>query len=179
MKLQQTYKDRVVPALVEKFQYTNVNQAPRLEKIVVSIGMGEAKENPKALEFASADLEAITGQRPIVIAAKKSVANFKLREGMKIGLKVTLRGERMYHFADKLINIALPRVRDFRGLRTTGFDGRGNYAMGLREQLIFPEIIYDNIDKIRGMNIVFVTTAATDEEARELLSELGMPFRKA
>jgi large subunit ribosomal protein L5 len=179
MKLQQLYKEKAIPALKEKFQYENVNQVPKLVKIVVSIGMGEAKDNPKALDAAAADLAAITGQKPIVTLAKKSVANFKLREGMKIGLKVTLRGARMYDFADKLINISLPRVRDFRGLNTTGFDGRGTYAMGLKEQLIFPEIVYDNIDKLRGMNIAFVTTAKTDEEARQLLTELGMPFKKA
>lgn len=179
MKLKQLYKENVVPALMEKFQYKNINQVPKLAKIVVSIGMGEAKDNPKALDAAAADLTTITGQKPVVALAKKSVANFKLREGMKIGLKVTLTGDRMYDFADKLINIALPRVRDFRGLSTTGFDGRGNYAMGLKEQLIFPEIVYDDIDKIRGMNIVFVTTAKTDEEARQLLTEMGMPYKKA
>ncbi|HPY98972.1 MAG: 50S ribosomal protein L5 [Firmicutes bacterium ADurb.Bin099] len=179
MILQQLYKEKAIPALIERFKYTNVNQVPKLVKIVVSIGMGEAKDNPKAMDAAAADLTAITGQKPVVTTAKKSVANFKVRQGMKIGLMVTLRGARMYDFANKLINIALPRVRDFRGLNLTGFDGRGNYAMGLKEQLIFPEIIYDNIDKIRGMNIVFVTTAKTDEEARWLLTELGMPFKKA
>lgn len=179
MILQQLYKEKAIPALMERFKYTNVNQVPKLVKIVVSIGMGEAKDNPKAMDAAAADLTAITGQKPVVTTAKKSVANFKVRQGMKIGLMVTLRGARMYDFANKLINIALPRVRDFRGLNLTGFDGRGNYAMGLKEQLIFPEIIYDNIDKIRGMNIVFVTTAKTDEEARWLLTELGMPFKKA
>jgi large subunit ribosomal protein L5 len=179
MKLQEIYKEQAIPALIEKFQYKNVNEVPKLVKIVLSIGMGEAIANPKALDAAAADIAAITGQKPIVTEAKKSVANFKLRQGMKIGLKVTLRGERMYDFANKLINIALPRVRDFRGLNTTGFDGRGNYAMGLKEQLIFPEIVYDNIDKLRGMNIAFVTTAKTDEEARELLACLGMPFKKA
>ena len=179
MILQQLYKEKAIPALIERFKYTNVNQVPKLVKIVVSIGMGEAKDNPKAMDAAAADLTAITGQKPVVTTAKKSVANFKVRQGMKIGLMVTLRGARMYDFANKLVNIALPRVRDFRGLNLTGFDGRGNYAMGLKEQLIFPEIIYDNIDKIRGMNIVFVTTAKTDEEARWLLTELGMPFKKA
>ncbi len=179
MILQQLYKEKAIPALMERFKYTNVNQVPKLVKIVVSIGMGEAKDNPKAMDAAAADLTAITGQKPVVTTAKKSVANFKVRQGMKIGLMVTLRGARMYDFANKLVNIALPRVRDFRGLNLTGFDGRGNYAMGLKEQLIFPEIIYDNIDKIRGMNIVFVTTAKTDEEARWLLTELGMPFKKA
>lgn len=179
MILQQLYKEKAIPALIERFKYTNVNQVPKLVKIVVSIGMGEAKDNPKAMDAAAADLTAITGQKPVVTTAKKSVANFKVRQGMKIGLMVTLRGARMYDFANKLINIALPRVRDFRGLNLTGFDGRGNYAMGLKEQLIFPEIIYDNIDKIRGMNLVFVTTAKTDEEARWLLTELGMPFKKA
>jgi large subunit ribosomal protein L5 len=179
MILQQLYKEKAIPALMERFKYTNVNQVPKLVKIVVSIGMGDAKDNPKAMDAAAADLTAITGQKPVVTTAKKSVANFKVRQGMKIGLMVTLRGARMYDFANKLINIALPRVRDFRGLNLTGFDGRGNYAMGLKEQLIFPEIIYDNIDKIRGMNLVFVTTAKTDEEARWLLTELGMPFKKA
>ena len=179
MILQQLYKEKAIPSLMERFKYTNVNQVPKLVKIVVSIGMGEAKDNPKAMDAAAADLTAITGQKPVVTTAKKSVANFKVRQGMKIGLMVTLRGARMYDFANKLINIALPRVRDFRGLNLTGFDGRGNYAMGLKEQLIFPEIIYDNIDKIRGMNLVFVTTAKTDEEARWLLTELGMPFKKA
>lgn len=179
MKLQQIYKEQAIPALIEKFQYKNVNEVPKLVKMVISIGMGEAIANPKALDSAAGDLAAITGQKPIVTEAKKSVANFKLRQGMKIGLKVTLRGARMYDFANKLINIALPRVRDFRGLNTTGFDGRGNYAMGLKEQLIFPEIVYDNIDKLRGMNIAFVTNAKTDEEARELLASLGMPFKKA
>ena len=179
MKLQQLYKEHTVPALKDKFQYKNVNQVPKLVKIVVSIGMGEAKDNPKALDSAAGDFAIITGQKPVVTLATTSVASIKLREGMKIGLKVTLRGERMYDFADKLINISLPRVRDFRGLSTSGFDGRGNYAMGLKEQLIFPEIVYDNIDKLRGMNIVFVTTAKTDEEARQLLAELGMPFKKA
>ncbi|MFA7673548.1 MAG: 50S ribosomal protein L5 [Clostridia bacterium] len=179
MKLQEIYKEQAIPALIEKFQYKNVNEVPKLVKIVISIGMGEAIANPKALDAAAADLAAITGQKAIVTEAKKSVANFKLRQGMKIGLKVTLRGARMYDFANKLINIALPRVRDFRGLNTTGFDGRGNYAMGLKEQLIFPEIVYDNIDKLRGMNIAFVTNAKTDEEARELLASLGMPFKKA
>jgi len=179
MRLQQIYKEQAIPALIEKFQYKNVNEVPKLVKMVISIGMGEAIANPKALDSAAGDLAAITGQKPIVTEAKKSVANFKLRQGMKIGLKVTLRGQKMYDFANKLINIALPRVRDFRGLNTTGFDGRGNYAMGLKEQLIFPEIVYDNIDKLRGMNIAFVTNAKTDEEARELLACLGMPFKKA
>ena len=170
------YKDEIVPALTKKFGYKNVMQVPKLEKIVVNIGVGEAKENVKVLENAAADLTTITGQKPVYTKAKKSIANFKIREGMPIGCKVTLRGEKMYEFLDRLVNLALPRVRDFRGVNPNAFDGRGNYALGLREQLIFPEIEYDKIDKVRGMDIVFTTTAHTDEEARELLRLFNMPF---
>ncbi len=177
-RLQETYKKDIVPAMTKKFGYKNVMQVPKLDKIVINMGVGEAKENAKVLETAVKDLETITGQKAIVTKAKKSVANFKLREGMAIGCKVTLRGERMYEFADRLINLALPRVRDFRGVKSDSFDGRGNYAMGVKEQLIFPEIEYDKIDKVRGMDIIFVTTAGTDEEARELLTQFGMPFAK-
>ena len=161
-----------------KFGYKNVMQIPKLSKIVVNIGVGEAKENSKVLDSAVSDLEKITGQKPIVTKAKKSIANFKIREGMPIGCKVTLRGEKMYDFADRLINLALPRVRDFRGVNPNSFDGRGNYALGIKEQLIFPEIEYDKVDKVRGMDIIFVTTAQTDEEARELLTQFGMPYAK-
>ena len=175
-RLQEKYNNEVVPALMEKFGYKNVMQVPKLEKIVINMGLGEAKENAKILENAVNDLEIIVGQKPVITRARKSVANFKIREGMKLGCKVTLRKIRMYEFADKLLNIALPRVRDFRGVSAKAFDGRGNYALGIKEQLIFPEIEYDKIDKIRGMDIVFVTTAKTDEEARELLRLLGMPF---
>jgi len=161
-----------------KFGYKNVMQIPKLSKIVVNIGVGEAKENSKVLDSAVSDLEKITGQKPIVTKAKKSIANFKIREGMPIGCKVTLRGEKMYDFADRLINLALPRVRDFRGVNPNSFDGRGNYALGIKEQLIFPEIEYDKVDKVRGMDIIFVTTAETDEEARELLTQFGMPYAK-
>lgn len=178
-RLKDAYKENVIPAMMEKFKYNNVNQVPRLEKIVVNMGVGEAKENPKAIESAVKDLTIITGQKPIVTIAKKSVANFKLRAGMKIGCKVTLRGERMYEFADRFMNISLPRVRDFRGVSADSFDGRGNYSVGVKEQLIFPEIVYDDVDTIRGMNVCFVTTAKTDEEARELLDYMGMPLRKA
>ena len=167
----------VVPAMMKKFNYTSVMQVPKLEKIVINIGLGETKDNPKALDNAMNDLSIITGQRPIVTKAKKSIAAFKLREGAKIGCKVTLRSGKMYDFAYKLINVALPRVRDFRGVSGNSFDGRGNYSMGIKEQLIFPEIEYDKIDKLRGMDIIFVTTANTDEEAKELLALLGMPFR--
>ncbi|MBA5851754.1 50S ribosomal protein L5 [Clostridium sp. cel8] len=175
-RLQEKYTKEVVPALMEKFKYKNVMQAPRLEKIVINMGVGEAKDNPKALESAVNDLTIITGQKPVLTRAKKSVANFKIRENMPIGCKVTLRKQYMYEFADKLINVALPRVRDFSGVSDKSFDGRGNYSLGIKEQLIFPEIEYDKIDKIRGMDIIFVTTANTDEEARELLRFLGMPF---
>ena len=175
-RLKDKYKAEVAQALQQKFGYKNVNQIPKLDKIVINMGLGEAKDNPKALDAAVADLTVIAGQKPLATLAKKSVANFKVREGMKIGAKVTLRSERMYEFADKLMNIALPRVRDFRGVSAKAFDGRGNYALGVREQLIFPEIEYDKIDKIRGMEMIFVTTANTDEEAKELLRLLGMPF---
>ena len=163
---------------MSKFEYKSPMQIPKLEKIVINIGMGEAKDNPKAIDAAIADLAAITGQKPVITKARNSVANFKIREGMNIGVKVTLRAERMYEFLDRLFNVALPRVRDFRGINPNSFDGRGNYAMGLKEQLIFPEIEYDKIDKIRGMDIIMVTTAKTDEEARELLSLMGAPFSK-
>ncbi|MGI6160984.1 MAG: 50S ribosomal protein L5 [Christensenellales bacterium] len=175
-RLKDKYKNEVVPAMMQKFGYENVMQAPRLEKIVVNMGLGDAKDNAKSLDAAVADLSIITGQKPIVTKARKSVANFKLREGMSVGAKVTLRAARMYEFADRLLNIALPRVRDFRGVSAKAFDGRGNYALGIKEQLIFPEIDYDKVEKIRGMDIIFVTTAQTDEEARELLRLMGMPF---
>ena len=173
------YTQEVAPALFKKFGYKSVMQIPKLEKIVVNIGLGEAKDNPKVIDAASADLMAITGQKPLVTKAKKSVANFKIRQGMNIGVKVTLRGEKMYEFVDRLFNVALPRVRDFRGINPNAFDGRGNYSLGIKEQLIFPEIDYDKIDKIRGMDIIFVTTANTDEEARELLTLLGAPFTRS
>lgn len=175
-RLKEKYNKEVIPALMQKFGYKNVMQVPRLEKVVLNMGLGEAKDNAKVLEAAVGDLTTITGQRPVVTKAKKSVANFKVREGMSIGAKVTLRNDRMYYFADKLMNISLPRVRDFRGIPAKSFDGRGNYALGVREQLIFPEIEYDKIDKIRGMDIIFVTTAKSDEEAKALLELLGMPF---
>lgn len=175
-RLQDKYNNEVVKAMMEKFGYKNVMEVPKLEKIVINMGVGEAKENAKVLESAVSDLQTICGQKPVITKAKKSVANFKLRENMPIGAKVTLRSANMYEFADKLINIALPRVRDFRGVSDRSFDGRGNYSLGIREQLIFPEIEYDKIDKVRGMDVVFVTTAKTDEEARELLRFLGMPF---
>ncbi|MET0484855.1 MAG: 50S ribosomal protein L5 [Candidatus Rokuibacteriota bacterium] len=168
----------VVPALMKERGYTNVWQVPRLNKIVINMGVGEGRENAKVMDFATADLQLIAGQKPVVTRAKKSIANFKLREGVPIGAKVTLRSARMYEFLDRLISIALPRVRDFKGVPPKGFDGRGNYALGLREQLIFPEIVYDKIDKVRGMDIIIVTTAPTDEEARALLAGLGMPFRE-
>lgn len=177
-RLKDMYESEIVPALIKKFGYKNRMQAPKLEKIVINMGLGDAKDNPKSLDAAVDDLTIIAGQKPVVTKAKKSVANFKVREGMKVGAKVTLRGSRMYEFADRLMNIALPRVRDFRGLSAASFDGRGNYALGLKEQLVFPEIIYDNVDKIRGMDVVMVTTARTDEEARELLAMLGMPFKR-
>lgn len=178
-RMKERYRDEIVPAMMQKFGYKNINQVPRLDKVVINMGLGEAKDNPKALEAAVTDLATITGQQPIVLKARKSVANFKLREGMNIGAKVTLRGDRLYYFVDKLLNIALPRVRDFRGVSGKSFDGRGNYAMGVKEQLIFPEIDFDKIDKVRGMDIIFVTTANTDEEAKELLTLLGMPFAQA
>ena len=172
------FRESVRPSLMKERAYRNLWQVPRLHKIVVSMGVGEGRENAKALDFATADLQSITGQRPLVTRAKKSIANFKLREGVPIGAKVTLRGARMYEFLDRLVSVALPRVRDFRGVPPRGFDGRGNYALGLREQLIFPEIVYDKIDKVRGMDVNIVTTARTDEEAKALLTHLGMPFRE-
>lgn len=178
-RLKDKYLNEVVPAMQEKFKYKSPMQIPKLEKIVLNMGVGEVKENPKAIEAAVNDMALITGQKPVITKAKKSVAAFKLREGMNIGCKVTLRGEKMYEFGDKLLNVALPRVRDFRGVNRNSFDGRGNYAMGVKEQLIFPEIDYDKIDRVRGMDIIFVTTAKTDEEARELLRLLGMPFSQA
>lgn len=177
-RLKEKYASEAVPALQKKFGYKNVMQLPRVEKIVVNMGLGEAVQNPKALDAAMGDLAAITSQKPIVTRAKKSIAAFKIREGMPIGTKVTLRGERMWDFLDKLVSLALPRVRDFRGVSPKAFDGRGNYALGLKEQLIFPEIDYDKVDKIRGMDVIVVTTAKTDEEAKELLAALGMPFRE-
>ena len=176
-KLREQYVKEVVPALMKKFEYKSVMQVPKLDKIVINIGLGDVKENPKSLENAIKDLTQITGQKPVITKAKKSIAAFKLREGVNIGCKVTLRRDKMYDFAYKLFNVALPRVRDFRGVSEHSFDGRGNYSMGIKEQLIFPEIEYDKIDKIRGMDIIFVTTAETDEEARELLRLLGMPFK--
>ncbi|MEE1114463.1 MAG: 50S ribosomal protein L5 [Eubacterium sp.] len=177
-RYKEMYKNEIVDAMTKKFGYKNIMEVPKLEKIVINMGVGEAKENAKVLDSAVADLEKIAGQKPIITKARKSIANFKLREGMPIGTKVTLRGERMYEFADRLINLALPRVRDFRGVSANAFDGRGNYALGIKEQLIFPEIEYDKVDKVRGMDIIFVTTAQTDEEARELLTQFGMPFAK-
>lgn len=177
-RLKETYKDQVVPALMEKFQYESIMQAPKVDKIIINMGVGEAKENQKFLDNAVEEMTLIAGQKPVVTKARKSISNFKLREGMAVGCKVTLRGNHMYEFLDKLVNVALPRVRDFRGVSKTAFDGRGNYALGIKEQLIFPEIDYDKIDKIRGMDIIITTTANTDEEARELLKLLGMPFSK-
>lgn len=176
-RLKEKYKSEIAPALMSKFEYKSPMQIPKLEKVVINIGLGEAKDNPKALDAAVNDLTIITGQKPIVTIAKKSVAIFKLREGTKIGCKVTLRKDKMYEFIDKLFNVALPRVRDFRGINPNAFDGRGNYSLGVKEQLIFPEIDYDNIDKIRGMDITIVTTATTDEEAKELLNMMGAPFK--
>ena len=176
-KLKELYVKEVVPALMKKFEYSSIMEVPKLDKIVINMGLGDTKDNPKELDNAVNDLTIITGQKPIVTKAKKSIAAFKLREGAKIGCKVTLRSGKMYDFAYKLFNVALPRVRDFRGVSDKSFDGRGNYSMGMKEQLIFPEIEYDKIDKLRGMDIIFVTTAKTDEEARELLKLLGMPFR--
>ena len=177
-RIKDLYEKEVAPALMNKFSYKSVMQIPKLDKVVINVGCGEARDNPKVIDSIISDLMQITGQRPIVCKAKKSVANFKLREGMNIGAKVTLRGERMYEFLDRLFNVALPRVRDFRGINPNSFDGRGNYNMGLKEQLIFPEIDYDKIDKVRGMDICFVTTAKTDEESRELLTLMGAPFAK-
>lgn len=177
-RLKEKYTNEVIKALMEKFQYENIMQVPRLEKVVINMGIGEARDNPKLLEAAVKELEIIAGQKPVITKAKKSIANFKLRENMNIGTKVTLRGDRMYHFLDKLMNIALPRVRDFRGVSDTSFDGRGNYALGIKEQLIFPEIEYDKVEAIRGLDIIIVTTAKTDEEAKEFLALMGMPFKK-
>ena len=177
-RLKETYQKEIVGALMKKFGYKNIMQVPKMEKVVINMGIGEAKENAKILDAAASDLQTITGQKPVITKAKKSIANFKIREGMPIGCKVTLRGDRMYEFVDRLINLALPRVRDFRGVNPNAFDGRGNYALGIKEQLIFPEIEYDKIDKIRGMDVIFVTTARTDEEARELLAQFNMPFAK-
>jgi len=177
-RLQEKYEKEVVPALMEKFGYKSIMEVPKLEKIVINMGVGEAKDNPKVLEAAVSDLTLITGQKPILTRAKKSIANFKIRENMPIGCKVTLRKQKMYEFADKLMNIALPRVRDFSGVSDKSFDGRGNYSLGVKEQLMFPEIEYDKIDKVRGMDIIFVTTANTDEESREFFKFLGMPFAR-
>ena len=176
-KLREQYEKEVVPALMKKFQYKSIMQVPKLDKVVINIGLGDTKENPKSLENAMNDLTQITGQRPMITKAKKSIAAFKLREGANVGCKVTLRSDKMYDFVYKLFNVALPRVRDFRGVSADSFDGRGNYSMGIKEQLIFPEIEYDKIDRLRGMDIIFVTTAETDEEANELLTLLGMPFK--
>ena len=177
-RLRDKYQNKIVDAMIQKFGYKNIMEVPKLDKIVVNMGVGEAKENAKILDAAMSDMEAITGQKAVVTRAKNSVANFKIREGMAIGCKTTLRGEKMYEFADRLINLALPRVRDFRGVNPNAFDGRGNYALGIKEQIIFPEIEYDKVDKVRGMDIIFVTTAKTDEEARELLRLFNMPFAK-
>ncbi len=177
-RLREKYKAEVFPALKEKFQYENVMMVPKLEKITLNMGLGDCKDNPKLQELAVKEMAMIAGQAPVVTKSRKSIANFKVREGMTVGCKVTLRGDRMYEFADKLFNIALPRVRDFKGVNKNSFDGRGNYSMGVKEQLIFPEIVYDQVEKVRGMDIVFTTTAKTDEEARALLELLGMPFEK-
>ena len=177
-RLKEQYQNEIIDAMIKKFGYKNIMEVPKLDKVVINMGVGEAKDNAKVLESAIADMEKIAGQKAVVTRAKNSVANFKIREGMPIGCKVTLRGERMYEFVDRLINLALPRVRDFRGVNPNAFDGRGNYALGIKEQLIFPEIEYDKIDKVRGMDVIFVTTAKTDEEARELLTQFNMPFAK-
>ena len=177
-RLKDSYQKEMIPALMQKFQYKNIMQVPKLEKVVINMGMGDIKDNPKLLDSAVNELTIISGQKPVVTVARKSVANFKVREGMKIGAKVTLRGDRMYEFIDKLVSIVTPRVRDFRGLSPKSFDGRGNYGMGFKEQLVFPEIDYDKVEKVRGMDIIIVTTAKTDEEARELLTLMGMPFKK-
>ena len=177
-RLQEKYNNQVAPAMMEKFGYKNIMEIPKLDKIVINMGVGNAKENPKGLEKAVEEMEMISGQKPVITRARKSVANFKLREGMPIGAKVTLRSDKMYYFLDKLVSVTLPRVRDFRGVSDRSFDGRGNYSLGIKEQLIFPEIEYDKIDQVRGMDVIFVTTAKTDEEARELLKLLGMPFSK-
>ena len=176
--LKEQYQNEIVDAMIKKFGYKNIMEVPKLDKVVINMGVGEAKDNAKLLESAIADMEKIAGQKAVVTRAKNSVANFKIREGMPIGCKVTLRGEKMYEFVDRLINLSLPRVRDFRGVNPNAFDGRGNYALGIKEQLIFPEIEYDKIDKVRGMDVIFVTTAKTDEEARELLTQFNMPFAK-
>ena len=178
-RLKDKYVSEVIPALQQKFQYGNINEVPRLEKIVLNMGLGDCKDNAKSMDIAVNELATISGQKPLVTKAKKSIANFKVREGMNVGAKVTLRGARMEEFMDKLVSVALPRVRDFRGVSAKAFDGRGNYALGIREQLLFPEIEYDKVEKIRGMEIIFVTTAKTDEECKELLSALGMPFEQA
>ncbi|WP_066712889.1 50S ribosomal protein L5 [Clostridium sp. Marseille-P299] len=177
-RLKEIYMNEIMAGMKKKFGYTNDMQIPKLDKIVINMGVGEAKDNAKALESAVRDMQIIAGQKPVITKARKSIANFKLREGVAIGCKVTLRGEKMYEFADRLINLSLPRVRDFRGVNPNAFDGRGNYALGIKEQLIFPEIEYDKVDKVRGMDVIFVTTAKTDEEARELLTLFGMPFSK-
>jgi len=178
-RLRERFRTAVIPALMKERGYTNPFQVPRLEKIVINMGVGEGKENPKVMDFAVADLQTITGQKPVVTRAKKSIANFKLRENAPIGCKVTLRGARMYEFLDRLVNVALPRVRDFKGVAPKAFDGRGNYALGLKEQVIFPEIVYDKVDKVRGMDVIMVTSARTDEEAKALLAHLGVPFRES
>ena len=177
-RLKEQYQNEIIDAMIKKFGYKNIMEVPKLDKVVINMGVGEAKDNAKLLDAAIADMEKITGQKAVVCKAKKSVANFKIREGMPIGCKVTLRGEKMYEFVDRLVNLALPRVRDFRGVNPNAFDGRGNYALGIKEQLSFPEIEYDKVDKVRGMDIIFVTTAKTDEEARELLTQFNMPFTK-
>ena len=177
-RLKEQYQNEIVDAMIKKFGYKNIMEVPKLDKVVINMGVGEAKDNAKLLESAIADMEKIAGQKAVVTRAKNSGANFKIREGMPIGCKVTLRGEKMYEFVDRLINLSLPRVRDFRGVNPNAFDGRGNYALGIKEQLIFPEIEYDKIDKVRGMDVIFVTTAKTDEEARELLTQFNMPFAK-
>ncbi|MBQ7549486.1 MAG: 50S ribosomal protein L5 [Clostridia bacterium] len=177
-RLKETYVNEVAPALMKKFEYKSVMQIPKLDKVVINVACGEARDNPKVIDAIVSDIMQITGQKPVLCKAKKSVANFKLREGMTIGVKVTLRGERMYEFIDRFFNLALPRVRDFRGINANSFDGRGNYSMGIKEQLIFPEIDYDKVDKVRGMDVTFITTAQTDEEARELLTLMGAPFAR-
>jgi len=177
-RLKDQYKNEIMDAMTKKFGYKNVMEIPKIEKIVINMGVGEAKENAKAMEGAVADMETITGQKAVITKAKKSIANFKIREGLAIGCKTTLRGEKMYEFLDRLVNLALPRVRDFRGVNPNSFDGRGNYALGIKEQIIFPEIEYDKVDKVRGMDVIIVTTAKTDEEARELLRLFGMPYEK-
>ena len=177
-RLKEQYQNEIIDAMIKKFGYKNIMEVPKLDKVVINMGVGEAKDNAKALDSAIADMEKITGQKAVVCKAKKSVANFKIREGMAIGCKTTLRGDKMYEFVDRLVNLALPRVRDFRGVNPNAFDGRGNYALGIKEQLIFPEIEYDKVDKVRGMDVIFVTTAKTDEEARELLKQFNMPITK-